>query len=103
MTNLQCTFVNKGGAPGEDPFRVFVIINENWKQVSGADYNPAIPATKWEKDKPVVDTTSADLSTLKGKTLDVLIGLYGRQDRFSLINGGQDGEQRLPAGKLKIK
>ncbi|HBC85944.1 MAG TPA: hypothetical protein DCZ94_03215 [Lentisphaeria bacterium] len=103
MVNLQCTFVNKGSAPGEDPFRVFVIINENWKQVSGADYTPSTPATKWEKDKPVVDTTSTDLSTLKGKTLDVLIGLYGRQDRFSLINEGQDNEQRLPIGKLNIK
>ncbi len=103
LVNLQCTFVNKGGVTGEDPFRVFVIMNENWKQVSGADYTPAIPATKWEKDRPVTDTTSADLSTLKGKTLDVLIGLYGRQDRFSLINEGQDNEQRLPVGKINIK
>ncbi|HCE42345.1 MAG TPA: hypothetical protein DET40_02210 [Lentisphaeria bacterium] len=103
MVKLQCTFVNKGNVPGEDPFSVFVIIDENWKQVSGADYIPAIPATKWEKDKPVTDTTSTDLSTLKGKTLDVLIGIYGRQDRFSLINEGQDNEQRLNVGKINIK
>lgn len=100
-TRFECTFVNKGGKPGEDPFMVFVHVADG-DNVVGGDYSPTTPTTSWAKDRPVVDTKNIDLSALKFKQVQVFVGLYHGADRISLINPGLDYQQRLPVGIMYI-
>lgn len=99
---IECTFVNKGSKPGEDPFMVFLHVGIG-DAVTSSDFSPAMPTTRWDTDQLIVEAKSIDLSAFDGKDVELLIGLYRGADRFSLINEGMDYQQRLPAGVLSVR
>jgi len=103
---VEYTFVNTGAKPSEKPATVFVHFGDDQDIALGADYKPATASTAWEKGKDVVDKKDVDFSSVKGKTLDVFIGLYLQEDggdRLTLVNEGFGDDQRLPAGAVKVK
>lgn len=98
---FECTFANKGMRPGEDPFMVFLHLDDG-KTVVGGDYSPTTPTTGWTTDKQAVDVKAIDISSLTGQ-VQLFIGLYRGEDRINLINPGVDYQQRLPVGILNLK
>jgi len=103
---VEYTFVNTGSKPSDKPATVFVHFGDDQDIALGADYKPATASTAWEKGKEIVDKKDVDLSGVKGKSLDVFIGLYLQDDggdRLTLVNEGFGDDQRLPSGTVKVK
>ena len=103
---FEYSFVNKGTKPSDKPATVFVHFDSDGEIALGGDYKPETPSTSWEKDKTAVDTKSVDLTNIKGKSVDVFLGLYLQDDggdRLPLVNDGFGDDQRLPVGSIKVK
>lgn len=98
---VECTFTNKGDKAGEDPFLVFLHL-DNGATVLASDYSPAKPTTAWTKDKEITDATVIAFGAFRGEAVKVYLGLYRGADRISLINEGLDYQQRLPVGTIKL-
>lgn len=99
---LECTFVNQGKEPAEADFNVF-IQTEGGGPMAGGDYRPMLPTSAWATGRPAVDVKKIDLSALAGSTTTLLLGLYLGGDRITLINPGNDYQQRLPVATLHLK
>ncbi len=100
------TFVNQGAKPSEKPATVFVHFTSDGDIAIGGDYRPSTASTAWAKDKAVVDSKDVNMSEVKGKTIEVLVGLYLQDDggdRLALTNSGVGDDLRLPVGTLKVK
>jgi len=102
---IQYFFKNTGTAAPSENGRIFVHFTDAKKKgLTGGDFDPKTPTTKWQKDFSGAFPRTVNLKKFKGQTVKVFLGMYfPKQGGVRLAIKGCGGSKRIYVGSLTLE